>query len=174
MKVKVTDYNPEWPAMFQSEEARLKQVFLDEVIMIHHIGSTSVPGIKAKPIIDIMPLVKDINVIDRLNSRLMELGYEPMGEFGIPGRRFFRRGGDVRTHHVHVFQAGSIEIERHLAFRDYLRAHPEEAKKYGELKERLAKEFPNDIEGYIAGKDTFVKTLSLKQWNKKLWFGVIN
>jgi GrpB-like predicted nucleotidyltransferase (UPF0157 family) len=92
------------------------------------------------------------------------LGYHPMGEFGIPGRRYFRRltpAGD-RTHHVHAFQQGSPHIPRHLAFRDYLRAHPAVATEYGELKQRLAQAHPQDLEAYMAGKDPFIKQTETK------------
>lgn len=84
------------------------------------------------------------------------IGYEAKGENGIPGRRFFQEGGDNRTHHVHIYQAGSSEIERHLAFRDYLRTHPDAASEYGKLKRQLAQQFPYDIESYIEGKERLV------------------
>lgn len=137
---------------------------------IHHIGSTSVPGLKAKPIIDIMPVVKHIEKIDSFNDQMAGLGYECMGELGMKGRRYFRKGGDNRTHQVHVFQADNKEdIHRHLAVRDYLRAHSEAAKQYGSLKENLAKQFPKDIAAYMDGKDAFVKQLERMalQWYMK-------
>jgi len=158
-RVIVTDYNPQWPEKFEIEAAKIKQVFGEDLIAIYHIGSTSVPNLKAKPIIDIMPIVRDIEEVDKFNDEMIALGYEPMGEFGIPGRRYFRKGGDDRTHHVHIFQVGSQEAERHLAFRDYLRLHPDAAKKYGELKEKLANRYPDDIEAYMNGKDGFIKDL---------------
>lgn len=83
-----------------------------------------------------------------------------MGEFGIPGRRYFRKGGHNRTHQIHAFQYNNMEeIERHMAFRDYLREHPEVCIKYGELKSQLAEQYPNDIDGYGDGKDDFVKSV---------------
>ena len=157
MEVTVTEDNPDWPDLFSAEAAELSRVFGDQLLQIHHIGSTSVPGLKAKPIIDIMPVVKDIRAVDELNDRMEELGYEAMGEFGIPGRRYFRKGGDRRTHQVHVFETGSPNIRRHLAFRDFLRAHPEEARNYGELKAALAQLYPNDIQGYMAGKHGYIQ-----------------
>ncbi len=139
MNVIVTTYNPLWTAMFRAEALDLSEVFGENLLDIHHIGSTSVPGLKAKPIIDIMPIVED------------------MGEYGIPQRRHFRKGGENRTHHVHVFEVGSEHIERHLAFRDYLRAHLDEATRYGDLKEALAKRYPEDIEAYMDGKNDYIK-----------------
>lgn len=129
-KVEVTPYNPQWVAMFEEEASILRTIFGSEISEIHHIGSTSVPGLKAKPIIDIMPVVRDIHRIDAFNGAMIAIGYEPKGENGIIGRRFFQKGGNNRTHHVHVFESGNPEVERHLAFRDYLREHPEEAKPY--------------------------------------------
>ena len=88
-------------------------------------------------------------------------GYEGKGEYGIPGRRYFRKDNreGVRTHHVHAFEAGSAEAERHLAFRDYMLAHPSEAQRYSELKRRLAEEHPQSMDGYIDGKDGFIKEI---------------
>ncbi|WP_099159184.1 GrpB family protein [Virgibacillus ndiopensis] len=169
MNVTVTDYNQQWIERFKDEANRLKEIFGSEIVEIHHFGSTSVPGIKAKPIIDIMPLVKDIEKVDSFNHEMIALGYEPLGEYGIKGRRYFRKGGDNRTHQVHIFQLDNDdEVDRHLAVRDYLRNHPKDAQQYGDLKEKLAKQFPNDIEAYMDGKDEFVKELERKalDWYK--------
>ncbi|MFJ7982670.1 GrpB family protein [Lysinibacillus xylanilyticus] len=161
-KVEVSSYNENWIQMFTEEAEKLNLIFGNEIIDIYHIGSTSVPGLKAKPIIDIMPVVKDINKVNKYNLEMQEIGYEHKGEYGIVNRRYFRKGGDNRSHHVHIYQIGSYEIRRHLAFRDYLKSHPDEMKNYGELKEKLAQQFPNDIESYIKGKDYFVKDKELK------------
>lgn len=92
MKVEVVDYNPEWPILFREEAEKIKGILGDELIEIHHIGSTSVENLKAKPVIDIMPVVRDITKIDACNEAFERLGHEPKGEFGIVGRRFFRKG----------------------------------------------------------------------------------
>ncbi|WP_106497331.1 GrpB family protein [Lentibacillus sp. Marseille-P4043] len=155
-KVVVTDHNEKWPLMFAEEAAKLRGIFGSEITSIHHIGSTSVKGLKAKPIIDMMPLVKNIESVDSFNDAMKKIGYEAKGENGIPGRRYFQKGGDTRTHHVHIFESGNHEGERHIAFRDYLRAHSDTAEKYGNLKESLAKRFPNDVEAYIKGKEQLV------------------
>lgn len=163
MNLIVTKYNENWNRMFEDEAQKIKAIFGDELIEIHHIGSTSVSGLQAKPIIDMMPVVKDITRIDSFNEQMKEIGYECMGEFGMEGRRYFRKGGDHRTHHVHAFQMDNIEdIQRHLAVRDFLRTHPEAASQYGSLKERLARQYPDDIEAYMDGKDSFVKNLEKK------------
>ena len=156
----MVDYNPEWPAMFEAEAPKIAEALGDNLLSIHHIGSTSVPGLKAKPIIDILPVVRDIAAVDQHTPQMEALGYEGLGEFGLPGRRYFRKGDLVRTHHVHVHALDSDqEIERHIAVRDYLRAHPDAAREYGELKAQLAKQFPDDRFAYMDGKDAFVKAL---------------
>ena len=158
-EVDVCPYSVDWVSMFIEESKKLNHIFGNEIIEMHHIGSTSVQGLKAKPIIDIMPVVKDINVVDKFNDEMKSIGYEPKGENGLPGRRYFQKGGDNRTHHVHIYEVGSYRIERHLAFRDYLRSHPVVKKSYGDLKEKLALQFPYDIESYINGKDQLVREI---------------
>jgi GrpB-like predicted nucleotidyltransferase (UPF0157 family) len=157
MHVRVVPYCCEWPLLFEQEATLICEVFGDELAEIHHIGSTSVPGLQAKPIIDMLPVVRQIERVGLFNGGMRTLGYEALGEFGIPGRRYFRKGGDDRTHQAHVFQVGDPGVERHLAFRDYLRAHPRVAADYGVLKAGLASQFPEDIDGYADGKNAFVK-----------------
>jgi len=163
-KVEVSSYNENWPLLFTEEAEKLKLIFGNEMVDIHHIGSTSVPGLKAKPIIDIMPVVRNIDHVDTYNQEMQDIGYQLRGENGIPGRRYFEKGGDHRSHHVHIFQNGSNEIKRHLVFRDYLKEHPNEKKMYGELKEKLAKQFPFDIDSYINGKEHLVKEIEARAW----------
>lgn len=131
----------------------------DTLVRIHHIGSTAISHTKAKPVIDILLEVALLEALDNKSQQLKNLGYEVMGEFGIPGRRYFRKDDATgrRTHQIHSFAVGSQNIVRHIAFRDYLRAHPSIAVEYGELKERLAIENPTDMQAYMDGKDGFVK-----------------
>lgn len=152
--ITVVDHNPAWAAQYAAEAEKLRAVLGENCTAIHHIGSTAVPGLMAKPILDIMPVVRDLRAVDRAAEDFRQLGYEYLGEFGIPGRRYLRKGGDERTHQVHIFQADDTEnIERHLAVRDYLRTHDASVRQYGALKARLAQAFPYDIEGYCDGKD---------------------
>ncbi|MGE8077393.1 GrpB family protein [Peribacillus loiseleuriae] len=169
-KVEVKPYNETWFSMFEEEANELHEIFGPEIIEIHHIGSTSVNGLQAKPIIDIMPVVRDINRIDEFNTAMYTIGYESKGENGIFGRRYFQKGGDNRTHHVHIYELDNPEIERHLAFRDYLRVHPDGAKKYGDLKEELSQRFPYEIESYIKGKDQLALEIERKAvaWYRSL------
>lgn len=169
-KIEVVDCNPEWGKMFKKEAVQIKRILGRNCVAVHHIGSTAVHGLAAKPIIDIMPVVKDIFAVDALEAEFAALGYEYKGEFGIPGRRFFTKCGDERTHHVHIFEkSNKTEIERHLALRDYLREHDADAKAYAQLKKCLADEFPYDIEGYSNGKDALVKELQAKalDWKRE-------
>ena len=158
-KIEVVDYNPEWEKQFKEEAKKIKAILGKNCVEIHHIGSTSVKGLKAKPVIDIMPVVKDISLVDGQNAQFEALGYECMGEFGIPGRRFYRKGGDNRTHHIHIFQKdNTAQIQRHLAVRDYLRSNKEKAE-----------EFTYDNDGYCEGKDAFMKELEQEAlaWQEK-------
>ena len=168
-KVEVFSDSENWKWMFTEEARKLKAIFGDEIVNIHHIGSTSVPELKAKPIIDILPVVRDIHIVDEFTYEMRKIGYDPKGENGIPERRYFQKGGDNRTHHVHIYQLGSYEIKRHLAFRDYLLFHPEVKKCYGQLKEQLVEKFPYAIESYINGKEQLVKEIEVKalEWYKE-------
>ncbi|WP_152393209.1 GrpB family protein [Paenibacillus guangzhouensis] len=158
MNIIVVEHNPHWREMYLEEEREIQEILSDVLVNSYHMGSTAVPGLKAKPIIDILLVVTDINALDNYTLPFEKLGYEVMGEFGIRGRRYFRKGGDNRTHQIHAFQFDHIqEIERHLIFRDYLCHQPEVVKDYGELKSMLAQKYPNDIEAYGDGKDDFVK-----------------
>ncbi|WP_432351923.1 GrpB family protein [Sporosarcina sp. A2] len=160
MRVEVADHNTNWAQLFQDEAERLERIFGEEVVRIHHIGSTSVPGLRAKPILDMLPVVQDIQKVDLLNEQMQILGYEALGEFGTPGRRYFRKGGDARTHQVQVYQEDDRwNIDRHLAVRDFLRSHPSDAARYGDLKSRLAEKFQDDLASYVDGKSLFVKDL---------------
>lgn len=159
--VAVTEFDPAWAGRYAAEAAVVQKILGENCTAVYHIGSTAVPGLAAKPIVDILPVVRDIAAVDAENPRFEAAGYEAMGEYGIPGRRYFRKGwGGDETVHVHVFgQSSAGEIRRHLAVRDFLRTHPADAAAYGELKIRLARQFPWDIEAYCGGKDAFVKEL---------------
>ena len=156
----VVDYDPCWEQQYLAEAKTIRAILGKNCTAIFHIGSTAVRGLKAKPIIDIMPVVCSIAAVDEKQGAFEETGYEYLGEFGMAQRRYLRKGGDERTHQVHIFQeTDRINIERHLAVRDFLRAHSEIARQYGALKESLARRYPYDIEGYCDGKDAFVKDL---------------
>jgi aryl-alcohol dehydrogenase-like predicted oxidoreductase/GrpB-like predicted nucleotidyltransferase (UPF0157 family) len=162
-RIEIVPYNPAWPRFFEEEAARLVAIFGPEIVAIHHIGSTAIPAVKAKPIVDMLVEVRDVEKIDAFNATMSRLGYLPRGEFGIAGRRYFIKGDEIhRTHHIHMYQTGHPDIARHLDFRDYLIAHPGDAQAYSRLKEDLARRYPTDAASYVAGKDGLVKELDRK------------
>ena len=158
-QVTVVPYDPRWPVAFERAACEVKEALGESLLAIHHIGSTSIPGIHAKPIIDMLAVASGLLQIDAYAERMRRIGYEAMGEFGIGGRRYFRRdnAAGVRTEQVHAFAAESPHLRRHLAFRDFLRSHPELAQEYSQLKQRLAAANPLDIEAYMDGKETFIR-----------------
>nr|WP_227001605.1 GrpB family protein [Pectobacterium parmentieri] len=136
----------------------LLQITLGQVIsQIHHVGSTAVPGLAAKPAIDILLEVIDLNELDQLNDAMEYAGYTARGENGIPNRRYFTKGGDQRTHHVHAFVVGDTQIVKHVAFRDYLIKNKKSAKQYAEIKWAAVRESENDTHRYSALKTDFIK-----------------
>jgi GrpB-like predicted nucleotidyltransferase (UPF0157 family) len=156
-KIEVVSYDPRWPEMYQVEVERLTPAVGAQVIAFHHIGSTSVPGLCAKPTIDILAEVYSLAALDTCNKAMQALGYNPKGENGIVGRRYFNRlAGEVHLFHLHAFQTGHPAIAEHLAFRDYLRTHPAVAGEYTALKRRLAEQFTFDSLAYTEGKAAFI------------------
>jgi len=155
----VSEYSEKWPFLYEEAAAQLRELLGTELVRSHHIGSTSVPGLAAKPIIDILLEVRSIDGLDAYDASMRDLGYEPKGEFGIPGRRYFPKGGDRRTHHVHAFALGDPHVKKHLAFRDYLRAHPQAVAEYASIKKAASAAHATDPEGYMAFKHVFVEQM---------------
>ncbi len=160
--MKVVPYDPRWPEMFRAESIKIEQALGSNCRAIHHIGSTAIPGLSAKPIIDILPVVKDIVEVDAATKAMESLGYEAKGENGMAFRRFFQKGKEVRTHHVHVYEKEDPEIDRYLKFRDWMCSNKEAFQAYGALKLELASKFPQDIFQYCLGKDAFVAGIDAK------------
>jgi GrpB-like predicted nucleotidyltransferase (UPF0157 family) len=162
-KTELLPWTKEWENVYLKEESKLKEIFKDELIEIHHIGSTSMPSVGyAKPIIDILIVVKDIDKVNLFNKEMLCLGYKPRNEHGITGRRYFTKGKSQRSHHIHIFQLGNKNIDAHLSFKDYLNNNPDDAKNYGDLKKILAKQFPDDTHKYQEVKEKFVDELMKK------------
>ena len=158
--VELVPHNPEWSQLANDESQRILECISIPVIGIYHIGSTSVPGIKAKPILDFVLEVEDMEAFIEESRKLESLEYVSKGEYGIPGRQFFTKDTlGERTHHLHVFQQGHQDIERHLVFRDFLRSNPEAAKEYESLKEKLAKRFPKKSDMYTEAKSDFILSM---------------
>ncbi|WDD99973.1 GrpB family protein [Thalassomonas actiniarum] len=155
--LEVVDYDPAWGKLFADEQILLVKALGDVALNIHHIGSTSVTGLAAKPVIDILMEVSDLEAVESKNQQMLSLGYEVKGENGIAGRRYFQKGGNARSHHLHAFKTGDEALTRHLAFRDYLVAHPQIAQQYGELKQGLILAGHNSSAPYMQGKNDFIQ-----------------
>jgi GrpB-like predicted nucleotidyltransferase (UPF0157 family) len=167
----VEPHRDSWGRDFEIEAAKIRGALGAALNASHHIGSTSIPGIYAKPIIDMIADVTSLEAVDQRVHEMQALGYESRGELGIPGRRFFPKndGNGMRTHQIHAFVHGSPHIDRHLAFRDYLIAHPETAHAYSELKRTLVQTSNGDFEAYMDGKDAFIKNIEREAlcWSAK-------
>lgn len=158
--VELVPHNPEWSRLADQEADRIRAGLSFPIVGIYHIGSTSIPGIKAKPILDFVMEVEDMEAVVDALDEFAALEYENKGEYGIPGRQFFTRDTDgERSHHLHVFQTGHPDIERHTVFRDYLRANPQAAKEYEQLKVKLAKLFPKQSGDYTEAKSDFILSM---------------
>ena len=155
--IDVVEHDPNWSIRFMEERQRLHGALDGVAHSIEHIGSTAVPGLAAKPIIDLLLEVDSLAELDARTPALEELGYLARGENGIPGRRYFCKGGVRRTHHLHAFEIGDPHATRHRVFRDYLVANPAVARAYADLKRQAAASNRNDAAGYTAWKDDFVQ-----------------
>ena len=125
MLVRVADYDPKWPEMFEAEAALVREIIGDNLITIFHIGSTAVPGLKAKPVIDMLPVVRDVEALGGLTREFDAAGYEAMGEFGLPGRRYFRKGGALRRKMLHTDPPPCCRAEGSLPDEEAVPARPD-------------------------------------------------
>jgi GrpB-like predicted nucleotidyltransferase (UPF0157 family) len=167
-RILIADYNPAWPLLFEDERQRLQPAIGEWTVAIEHVGSTAVPGLAAKPIIDIGVALRSLEDALYCITPLFELGYQCLGEYGIPGRIFFRKltdsplpgqthnSGVGRTHQIHMYESTHEQFAGHIDLRDYLRAHPDAAGEYEQLKRLLARENAN-IDDYAAAKSDFVR-----------------
>lgn len=157
-------YDANWAKQFQQEREILHGIFGELAADIQHFGSTSVPGLMAKPIIDIMVVVYDIGLVDGLNERMNALGYEARGEHGIAGRRYFVKftddGSGNHTHHIHAYQEGHPHISGELLFRDYLRVSAQARKQYQQVKMEAAKRYRHSPQAYTEAKTECVRRLT--------------
>lgn len=154
----VVDYDPAWPEIFERLKSAIWPTVADIAISIEHVGSTAVPGLAAKSVIDIDVVVPASQVAPGI-GRLQALGYEHRGERGVPQREAFGRPSGSPAHHLYLCPPTSPALANHLAIRDHLRANPEAALAYGDLKRRLALDFSDDMDGYIAAKTTFLTAI---------------
>ena len=158
-QVELVEHDPSWAGLFEEERVRLAPIFDGQVVAIEHIGSTSVPDLCAKPIVDVLVGLRDLELSDEQIEAMGRLGYDYLGEHGLPGRLFFRK--EPRTHHVHVVEHGGEHWERQLTFRDVLRADADERKRYDAYKRRLAAEgHPRDT--YTELKTPFIREVEAR------------
>jgi GrpB-like predicted nucleotidyltransferase (UPF0157 family) len=158
----IVNYDPRWALMYEEERARILTAIGRHLVGIEHVGSTAVPGLAAKPIIDIMPGVRTLADAAHCVAPLRALGYDdvPAREAQIPERRLFRKGPrGAESHHLHMVEVTSAFWERHILFRDYLRAHPDIATEYAALKHELAVRYQNDRDGYTDAKTSFIQAI---------------
>jgi GrpB-like predicted nucleotidyltransferase (UPF0157 family) len=158
--IELWEHSPAWADAAQRESARIQSALGDCIVAVHHIGSTAIPGIRAKPTLDLMPLVTSLAALDDAAPRMKALGYEWLGEFGIPQRRFCRIDDPAtgrRFANVHFFESTSPQAMRHIAFRDYLRAQPAIAREYEAEKLRCAALHPDDVHAYTDAKDAWIR-----------------
>lgn len=157
-EITLAAYNPEWPKLFTQEAKVLKKVFKDLSIAIYHKGSTSVPNLMAKPIIDITIEVEDIAKVSQLNQALVAIGYEALGEYGMPLRRFFTKT-NPQAYNLHVWDKGHDEIAKDLLFRNALIQNSQARLAYENLKKKLKDQHQFEPEQYIFGKDRLIKEI---------------
>jgi len=160
-EVVIDAYDLSWPEIFVGEAQAIRQALGDVLVGVEHVGSTVIPGLAAKPVIDIVVSVTSLAAGTAAVPALEALGYDCRGENGIPGRLFFRKGMIEfrRTHHLHLVEAGHEQWKSMLAFRDYLRSHPGDAQRYEALKRALAEQFRDNRAAYSKGKTRFVQAI---------------
>jgi len=165
--VKVVDYDFSWPLLFEGEKAKILSVIAKKVVSIEHVGSTAVPGLGAKPIIDIMVGIRHLSDARGCIEPLETIGYEYVPEYedSLPERRYFRKGPSNvpnKHYHLHMVEYGGDFWIRHLLFRDYLRAHPQVAGEYYRLKKELAAKYGLNREAYTEAKTLFIESIVAK------------
>ncbi len=162
--VVVVDYDARWPIAYKKEKVEILRVIGDKVVAIEHIGSTAVPGLGAKPIIDIMIAVRHLSDADQCIQPLESIGYEylPEPETQIPEWRYFRKGPQKAHRHLHMVELTSSFWRRQLLFRDYLRSHSKVAREYYDLKKKLASECGLDRKAYTDAKTAFIQSIVVR------------
>lgn len=156
MAVTVTAYDPDWAHRFEALKAVLMPGVAPFCLSIEHVGSTSVEGLPAKPVIDLDIIIPDAASLPPVIAGLATLGYEHRGDLGIAGREAFRRPPDTFPHNLYVCVRGCVALHNHLTLRDHLRANAADRQRYGELKQALAQKHADDIDSYVEGKTAFI------------------
>jgi GrpB-like predicted nucleotidyltransferase (UPF0157 family) len=158
-RVLVVDYDSTWPLTFAILQAPISDALRGVALSVEHVGSTSVPGLAAKPIIDIDAVIPSRAELPGVIEKLASLGYAHRGTLGIEDREAFESPAHLPAHHLYACVQGSAALANHLAIRDHLRRNPAAVMAYGQLKKQLAAQFPTDINRYIAGKTDFLSRI---------------
>ena len=162
-KYNIVSYDPKWKKQFEGEMQILSLIFRDSAIAIEHVGSTAVPGLSGKPIIDVLILVEDITIAETLNRKMEEMGYKSLGEYVRPGTRLFvRERNNTRLCNVHIFPKDHPHAKEMLLLRDYFRGHVDLMEEYSKLKFELLARFPDDYRSYRKHKDEWMEKLKVK------------
>ena len=163
-RVVVVPYDESWKKSFLDIKSELEEALGDLALRIEHVGSTSVEGLSAKPIIDIDVVIESRSMLEQVITALRKIGYQHEGDQGIPGREAFKYEGKehLMKHHLYVCAEDAAELKRHVTFRDYLRSHPEAVQAYSRIKEEGAKLYPDDIDKYIEHKSPLIQKLYKK------------
>jgi GrpB-like predicted nucleotidyltransferase (UPF0157 family) len=163
----VIPYDPQWAFEFQKLRAFLLSVCGSSIVEIHHVGSTSVEGLAAKPILDIDIEIQSRDDFNTVKDKLSSVGYRHEGDLGIPGREAFKVDtSPFMAHHLYVCASDASELKRHLNFRDHLRSHPEDSEAYGQIKLKAAKAHPEDIDAYMEEKNDIIQSIYHKLLKK--------
>lgn len=159
-KVDLSPYTTEWSNEFKKEKAILEKLLHGYALAIEHVGSTSIPGLSAKPVLDIAVAVKDIDALRQLIPLLSENGYDPLNSIETKEELLARKGTpENRTHYIHIEVIGSTYWTNHILFRDYLLQHPEVIKEYEALKQKLSTEHKDEREKYTSAKNEFIQRI---------------
>lgn len=160
-EVYLEEYNPNWKEIYKEEEKKLKELLKDNIIEVMHVGSTSIEGLCAKPVIDIMVVVKALNSVEDFKHLFTsDLGYDFRDDGGVKGEYLVRKGSvDVRTHFIHIIEENSERYKNFVYFKNYLESHPEKIEEYKNLKEELSEKYSSDRKSYTASKNDFIQNI---------------
>ena len=162
-RIRIEEFDEKWIDNYRTEANRIKAVLGKNCVSVHHVGSTAVKGMLSNPVIDIIVVVRDFVMLDLILGRLASLGYRHVKEYDSERRYFLIKGDNKRTHHIQLYEAGNrVDIQRHLAVRDYLQNHPQDVKDFNNLKISLIQEHFGDAEEYYKGKENFHRQLEQK------------
>lgn len=160
--------NTKWTDEFRKYATLLQSIFGKAAVSVEHVGSTAVPGLNGKPTLDILIITKDIAQVDTFNAEMVKNGFDVLGEYVAKGGRLFKKdNGNTRLVNVHVFEKDHENAVEMIVMRDYLRTHPDEVERYGNLKKELFAKHPDNYSEYRTGKDPYLQALKRRAFDWK-------